>query len=448
MTHRVTGDSRRRRRRRPPRVQPPRPHPPVPFASTLAYRSRNVVPPQYGHGRDQHADRISPRAAPSPSATACAMKPRHLSHNAVPPRARAQRIEVVPHMPRCAAAPPLPARGTSSGRTSREPARTTSPSSARQHGLRHASPSPSPFPACCHPNAQHPLPARRGTTLAEQQPRERLGSGNRTAPPTSTSARADRLLSAAASPLLPINLTLTCTCGVGFTATVSTSSACASDGGMPADSDRPEWRVGLHACPLRQRVGLRCLRRLAAWRWWMRPDAASKAPQYAPSFVSRWGHDRTPAYPHDQVASGAGLPPRIRLHIRLRLRLRRGPHCDDTAVFLVRSFLPTSSPFCCTFSSRTVSSLRRAYCAAAWLLRARLFAASVYALRLGLRRPAALHPPAPARAAHVHLRVCILGAGRPRDPTFLPALPPHVPPLIPRCGVLPRRRESCIFARR
>ncbi|KAJ6523734.1 hypothetical protein B0H19DRAFT_647560 [Mycena capillaripes] len=128
----------------------------------------------------------------------------------------------------------------------------------------------------------------------------------------------------------------------------------------------------------------------------MRPDAASNAPQYAPYFVSRWGHDRTPAYPHDQVASGADLLPRIRLRLRLRCRPR---------------FLPTSSLLCSTFSSQTVSSLRRAYCAAAWLLRARLFPALVYALPLGLRRPAALHPPAPARGAHV----CILGDGRPRN---------------------------------
>ncbi|KAJ7913654.1 hypothetical protein B0H13DRAFT_2004291 [Mycena leptocephala] len=43
----------------------------------------------------------------------------------------------------------------------------------------------------------------------------------------------------------------------------------------------------------------------------MRPEVASSAPPYASCFVSRWGHDRTPAYPHDQVASRVGLPPRF-----------------------------------------------------------------------------------------------------------------------------------------
>ncbi|KAJ7321233.1 hypothetical protein DFH08DRAFT_970102 [Mycena albidolilacea] len=55
---------------------------------------------------------------------------------------------------------------------------------------------------------------------------------------------------------------------------------------------------------------------------------------------------------------------------------------------------PASSPSPQASSRRhcriPLSSLRHAYCAAAWLLRAPLFPASVYALRLGLLRPTAL----------------------------------------------------------
>ncbi|KAJ7861270.1 hypothetical protein B0H13DRAFT_1115143 [Mycena leptocephala] len=238
-------------------------------------------------------------------------------------------------MPRCAA---LPARGTSSGCTSREPAHTTSPSSARQHAPRHASPFPNvriSLPRSLPPQCTAPTTRTTGTTLAEQQPRERLGSGNRVCfrllslfsfllprfvyvslkplglragrvhrkvhrclslrlscslsrprfrPARSTLSRAsvfspsstsifllffpcpERLADAdhltprrhhhpyrrprtrrsppshlrCRAALSPINLTLACTCGVRSTATVSTRSACANDGGVPADPDRLE----------------------------------------------------------------------------------------------------------------------------------------------------------------------------------------------------------------
>lgn len=50
--------------------------------------------------------------------------------------------------------------------------------SARRATLPHPPTCASPFPARCHLSAQHPLLARRGTTLAKW-PRERLGFGNR-----------------------------------------------------------------------------------------------------------------------------------------------------------------------------------------------------------------------------------------------------------------------------
>ncbi|KAJ7914948.1 hypothetical protein B0H13DRAFT_2658973 [Mycena leptocephala] len=86
-----------------------------------------------------------------------------------------------------------------------------------------------PSPLAATPMHSTRTTGDRGMTLAEQQPRKpftafktKLG---RAPPPTSTSACApiaSIYISAAASPLSPINLTLACTCGVGSTATVST----------------------------------------------------------------------------------------------------------------------------------------------------------------------------------------------------------------------------------
>ncbi|KAJ7891562.1 hypothetical protein B0H13DRAFT_2039175 [Mycena leptocephala] len=89
----------------------------------------------------------------------------------------------------------------------------------------------------------------------------------------------------------------------------------------------------------------------------MRPDAASNAPQYASCFVSRWGHDRTPAYPHDQVASRVGLPPRF----ACVFAFAAGPISTTLAHSFYEAPCPPPPPFCCTFSSPTVSSIRRAY---------------------------------------------------------------------------------------
>jgi hypothetical protein len=125
--------------------------------------------------------------------------------------------------------------------------------------------------------------------------------------------------------------------------------------------------------PIGSGMGLRTrpLPRLAASCWWLRSQAASSPSPQAP----------------------------FRRHCRIP--------CTTLLAHL--------SLFCCTFSSRTVSSLRRGRGFSALDSSPRWY--TVYALRSGLRRPTALHPLAPARTVYVHLRACILGSGRPRNPT-------------------------------
>jgi hypothetical protein len=127
------------------------------------------MPPQYGHEHDQHTNCMSPQAAPSASATACGMKPRttpyhgeYVTLRSRFPLARAGHVERA-HLSRASTHDVALIRTAARIAPHFPIPRTCA----------------SPFPACCYPNAQHPLPARRGTTLAEQPPRERLESGNR-----------------------------------------------------------------------------------------------------------------------------------------------------------------------------------------------------------------------------------------------------------------------------
>ncbi|KAJ7891546.1 hypothetical protein B0H13DRAFT_2665802 [Mycena leptocephala] len=86
----------------------------------------------------------------------------------------------------------------------------------------------------------------------------------------------------------------------------------------------------------------------------------------------------------------------------------------------LRCSLATSSPFCCTFLSRTVSSLRRAYD-----IRRRVFST----LDSSPRRytHCAWVFDAPLHFTLLHLRICILGGGHPRDPMSPSSRPPFRP---------------------
>ncbi|KAJ7806063.1 hypothetical protein B0H13DRAFT_606440 [Mycena leptocephala] len=127
---------------------------------------------------------------------------RHLSHNAVPPRARAQRIEVV-----CP-----PRRGANAGTIRIWESDTYIDVRARADRLH--------------------LHFRCRVALVTPQSHPRLHLRRR--------------------------IDFFCMC-----------EQCGRACGAPIGSG-----VGLHARPLRQRVGLRCLPQLAASWWWMRPHAA------------------------------------------------------------------------------------------------------------------------------------------------------------------------------
>ncbi|KAJ6529863.1 hypothetical protein DFH09DRAFT_153439 [Mycena vulgaris] len=148
-------------RRRPPRAYPPRPHHPLRFYR----RSRTVRATSCRRRTDMNAiTHIAPGSRVPISNgirddTAASFVQRRTT---VSTRATDGSRISTPHATLRSLFPPLPARGTSSGRTSRQPARTTSPSSARQRAPRHVSPSPQRAhllpPARCHPSAQHPHP--------------------------------------------------------------------------------------------------------------------------------------------------------------------------------------------------------------------------------------------------------------------------------------------------
>ncbi|KAJ7844088.1 hypothetical protein B0H14DRAFT_1002149 [Mycena olivaceomarginata] len=200
----------------------------------------------------------------------------------------------------------------------------------------------------------------------------------------------------------------------------------------------PNVRISLHS----DGVLDCCLPRLAAWRRWIRPDAASNAPQYALCFVPRWGHDRKPRTPARPGRKRGGSTSTHSPASSPSPQASSRRHCRIPCTKLLAHLLPLLLHILVAHSVFPAARVLRGGVASPRSILPRVgVRTALGSLTPPLHSCACVRRSSPPARLHAWRRA----SARPDTALFLPTLPNHVPPFISRCGVLPRRRESCIL---